>query len=90
MLRHKAGDEVINFALPACDRHGDIVGEWKAKCQEESAAGDLATGHSSLPLDGRKNAHALTLGRQPPASSLTLSSKEAARPTDHHAKIVTN
>ena len=30
MLRHKAGDEVIHFALPACDRHGNIVGEWKA------------------------------------------------------------
>jgi hypothetical protein len=27
---HEAGDEVVDFALPACDRHGDIVGEWKA------------------------------------------------------------
>jgi hypothetical protein len=30
MLRHKAGDEVIHFALPACDRHAGIVGEYKA------------------------------------------------------------
>jgi hypothetical protein len=30
MLRHEAGDEVIHFALPACDRHGLIVGEYKA------------------------------------------------------------
>src|SRR5271168_4366025 len=30
MLRHEAGDEVIHFALPACDRHAGIVGEYKA------------------------------------------------------------
>jgi hypothetical protein len=30
MLRHEAGDEVIDFALPACDRHAGIVGEGKA------------------------------------------------------------
>jgi hypothetical protein len=30
MLRHEAGDKVVDFALPACDRHADIVGEYKA------------------------------------------------------------
>ena len=30
MLRHEARDEVIHFALPACDRHAGIVGEGKA------------------------------------------------------------
>jgi hypothetical protein len=30
MLRHEAGDKVIHFALPACDRHAAIVGEGKA------------------------------------------------------------
>jgi len=35
MLRHEAGDEVVDFALSACDRHADIVGEYKAKCQGE-------------------------------------------------------
>jgi hypothetical protein len=34
MLRHEAGDEVIHFALPACDRHAGIVGEGKANVKE--------------------------------------------------------
>jgi len=38
MLRHEAGDEVIHFALPACDRHARIVGEYKSECQGESAS----------------------------------------------------
>ena len=46
MLRHEAGDEVIHFALPACDRHGDIVGEWKAnvKGNQMSVTGLRACG----------------------------------------------
>jgi hypothetical protein len=38
MLRHKAGDEVINFALPACNRHAAIVGEWKANVKKNQSA----------------------------------------------------
>lgn len=34
MLRHEAGDEVIDFALPACDRHAHIVGEYKANVKQ--------------------------------------------------------
>ncbi len=30
MLRYEAGNEVIDFALPACDCHAGIVGEGKA------------------------------------------------------------
>lgn len=34
MLRHKPRDKVINFALPACNRHAHIVGEWKANVKK--------------------------------------------------------
>jgi len=36
VLGHKAGDKVIHFALPACDGHGAIIGEDKAKSKSNS------------------------------------------------------
>ena len=47
MLRHEAGDEVINFALPACDRHAAIVGEWKANVKRNQML--AASSSFSLP-----------------------------------------
>jgi hypothetical protein len=35
MLGHKAGDEVVNFVLPARDRHAAIVGEYKANVKRK-------------------------------------------------------
>jgi len=37
MLRDEAGDEVIHFALPACDGHAAIVGEYKANVKRNPA-----------------------------------------------------
>lgn len=38
MFRHESRDEVVNLPLSACDRHGAIIGEWKAKSKQELKA----------------------------------------------------
>jgi hypothetical protein len=54
MLRHEAGDEVVDFALPACDRHALIVGEWKAnvKGNQLSAQHSCEGGRSASSRKG--------------------------------------
>ena len=37
MFRDETGDKVIHFALPACDGHAAIVGEYKANVKENPA-----------------------------------------------------
>jgi hypothetical protein len=36
VLLHELGNVVVDLPLPSGDRHGAIVGEWKAKCQVPS------------------------------------------------------
>jgi len=36
MLGHESRNKIVNFVLPACDRHAAIIGEQKAKKQAGS------------------------------------------------------